>query len=142
MCGPEEWPSCGGDPADRIRLIGPAANLLLARSFAALRISAGGSDAAKAPQLTGPAANYCTRSFAALSSSLCSGRSGAFGGTEEYEDRETLNDVIETVVHARGNEDDRAGVHIEGFDLSIRLSPHFRPSARHVIHLILVVGGL
>jgi len=26
MCGPEEWPSCRGDPADRIRLIGPAAN--------------------------------------------------------------------------------------------------------------------
>src|SRR5690348_17619016 len=26
MCGPEEWPSCRGDPSDRIRLIGPAAN--------------------------------------------------------------------------------------------------------------------
>src|SRR5690242_13204200 len=26
MCGPEEWPSCRGDPADRIRLTGPAAN--------------------------------------------------------------------------------------------------------------------
>src|SRR5512146_2810055 len=29
MCGPEEWPSCRGDPADRIRLTGPAANLHL-----------------------------------------------------------------------------------------------------------------
>ena len=27
MPGPEEWPSCRGDPADRIRLTGPAANL-------------------------------------------------------------------------------------------------------------------
>src|SRR5690348_1768132 len=74
--------------------------------------------------------------------SLRSGRSRAFGGAEEYQHREALNDVIEAVFHPCGNKDDRAGVHIDGFDHSIRLSPHFRPAARHVIHLILVVGGL
>jgi len=32
MRGPEEWPSCWGNPADRIRLTGPAANIF-ASSF-------------------------------------------------------------------------------------------------------------
>ena len=74
--------------------------------------------------------------------SLRGRRSGAFGRAEEYKNRQTLAYVIEAVVHARGNEDNRARVHIEGFDHSIRLRPHFRPPAGHVIHLILVVGGL
>jgi len=60
MRGPEEWPSSGSNPADRIRLIGPAANIFFWGPSAALRISAASSRFAHAPkpaQLIGPAAN-------------------------------------------------------------------------------------
>jgi hypothetical protein len=46
MRGPEEWPSCRSNPADRIRLTGPAATKFLNRSFdslRSLRISPAGS---------------------------------------------------------------------------------------------------
>src|ERR1700686_3125943 len=60
MRGPEEWPSCGSNPADRIRLIGPAAFIYFesfgcAQDFGCeLRFA----HARKTPQLTGPAAFF------------------------------------------------------------------------------------
>src|SRR5690348_3046754 len=76
------------------------------------------------------------------SASLPSRSSGASSRRKKHQNRQSLDDVVEVVIHPRGDEDDRARVHVEDFLYPIDLGSHLRPAARDVIHLVFVMRRL
>src|SRR5690242_14945009 len=80
----------------------------------------------------------CSTAFASQSSRS----NGVSSRRKKHQNRQPLDNVVEVVIHPRGDEDNRARVHIEDFLYPIDLGSHLRPAARNVIDLIFVMRRL